>query len=232
MLTSILHLVLALMLMVGLEITYRLWQKKKFAPEFISYFFVFFLFFAGYNLALSLPYLFFAQNPFLLGWGYILAMVFLFLTFGVMFKLEMELYGVKPMNASFFLGVTTFAGVLVVALQIMDFRLPFFYSSGLILWNVNPLAGWITGLAALLPGTSMAFTLYYISAKGLSAYEKTKRFLITVGGLALGVAGLAYFPARNEWQIVTAFIFIFLGICFFILAFSLPQKEEESQSVT
>jgi hypothetical protein len=231
MLTSILHLILAFMLMVGLEITYRLWQKKKFAPEFISYFFLFFLFFAGYNLSLSLPYLFFSQNLFFLGCGYILSMVFLFLTFGVMFKLEMELYGVKPMNASFFLGVTTFAGMLVVALQILDFQLPFVYSSGLILWNANLLTGWITGIVSFLPGGLMAFTLYRISTEGVDKTGKLKEVLLSLGGICLGIAGLAYFPARREWQIVTAFAFVFLGVCLFMLAFVLPQKKEAEQSV-
>ena len=104
MLSVILHLLLALMLMVGLEVTYRLWQKKKFALDSVAYFFLFYLFFTGYNLSLSLPFLFYPQNLVFLAWGYNLAIVFCFLPSSLFSKWKWIFMGSARLTAVFFWG--------------------------------------------------------------------------------------------------------------------------------
>jgi len=219
MLSAILHLGLAVIALVGGLAVYRTWKRQKFSQEAtFKYFFAFFVFLILYHLCLALPYFVFAGNLFLMAWGYIFGVAFIFLIILFIFKMMAYLLGLSARRSLNLEIAILFLGILVFVIQAFDFRLPIILPSNFIVWNNSLPVG------ALIFVSSLSITLFFISAflknlnKADETVEKVKMYFLIAGSLFIGLSTI-YFIARTPFFILLAFITHFFAVVFFSAAF-------------
>lgn len=230
MISAFIHLLIVLLLLIGAMATYAAWRKGEHQKELIRQIFLFCLYFGGCNLSLALPHLVFGGNLYLMALGYDLAVIFLFLGLASVMKIELAISGAPPAKIKLYANSFLMAGLSVLVLQIFYFRLPVIYPSGLILWNANIVAGWITGAAGLLLALAWIGELAENWPHNLALKEKVKSFLIIGGTIFLGLSGVAYYPARSQLQIVLAFALVFAGTIFLVAAFLIPKRKDSTDN--
>lgn len=191
----------------------------------MGHLFLFFAFFTGYHLSLSLPLWFFPGNLAALAWGYNLGIVFLFLAMAPMYSIMVfRIIGMPLKKIGQYIWMLLVLGLVPVFIQIYDFHLPIIDESGFIIWNANLIAGTII----FLSGASIAiiWTIIFFKNKpvGLNATEKIKAFICTTGGLMFSCASI-YFLARGVLAVVLAFIFVFIGTVLMISLVLIPEEK-------
>ncbi len=225
MITAILHFILAVFTAFASTVTYFLWQKTGFQDKNKKGFFYFFIFFTGYHLCLSLPFFITPQNFAFLTRGYIFAIVFLFLMCVPMWKLVLGLVNVSAKATKFIIGIFLLIGFSVFLIEIYDFHLPIIHQSGLIIWNANLLAAWLTSVCVGILPFLFGFTLFKNYPRNIGLVEKLKTIFFSSGSFAFSVA-CVYFIAQNVIMVISAFIFVSLGIILFTLPFLIPKRKE------
>lgn len=225
MTTTILHFILAIFTAIASVITYSLWHKGNFQDINKKRFFIFFVFFTAYHLCLSLPYLFLQKNLTAMSWGYISAIVFLFLFCLPMWKLILGLANVSTKATKFIIGIFLLIGLLGFFIKIYDFQLPIIHSSGLIIWNADLISAWLTFICVgTLPFSFFVF-FFKNYPKNLGFDEKLKTIFFGGGGLTYSLA-CVYFIAWNVDMVISAFILVTLGTILFIMPFLMPKRKQ------
>jgi hypothetical protein len=227
MITFVLHFLLALLNVVGAVAAYSIWSRKDFRRVVMGHLFLFFTFFIGYHLSLSLPFWFFSQNLIALAWGYNVAIVFLFLLLAPMYSIMVfQIIGVPMKKIGFCIWMLLLLGLVTSLIQIYDFRLPIIDSSGFIIWNNNPVAGAISFLAGAMIAVSWLIIFLKNKPADLKTTDKIKAYMYTVGGMMFSLASI-YFIARNILTVVLAFIFVFIGTVLMNSLVLIPEKKED-----
>lgn len=223
--TAILHLILAFLTAIGALVTYIFWRKNAFQNQNIKMFFIFFVLFTGYHLFLSLPFFFTPDNLTAMAWGYIFAIVFLFLMCVPMWKLILRILSVSDKTIKSIIRGFLLICMIITLIQIYDFRLPIIHQSGFIIWNVNLFSAWFTSIAVGILPFLFGFSFFKNWPKNVTTVEKLKAFFFSIGGFTYGLA-CVYFIAWNVDMIISAFILVTLGTILFIMPFLIPKRKQ------
>lgn len=156
-----------------------------------------FLFLSGYSFSLSLPFYYNSSDLGLMAYGYILAMVFVFLTMLVGIRVQLFISG-KSWKFSGFLPAVliSLAGLFVIFLLLADLRLPIINSAGVVVWNVDPLAGLVAGIVTSIYGIAWAY--YFLKASAMVGRTAHKIKMLSLGGAGLIFGVLGYFKFTAE----------------------------------
>lgn len=219
MLSAILHLILAVIALTGGVAVFYLWKKQQFGEETsIKNFISLFACLALYHLFLSFSYFLSSGNLFFMAWGYIIAIICLFLLVFFVFRILSYFSGYSAKLSLACEILVLSAAALVFFIQVYDFRLPSILPSNFIVWNGSVLASIIMVIVLLTA------TLNFIAAfvKNLNKadifIEKLKIYLLISGTLFMNLS-LIYFFANTFFLVILAFILHFLGIMLFSAAF-------------
>lgn len=224
MISTILHLVLALIALTGVQAVFYLWRKHKFGEEtFIKNFVGLFVCLALYHLCLAFSSFLFSGNLFFMAWGYIIAITFLTLIVFFVFKIQAYFSGYSK-KLSFVCEVCALsATVLVFFIQAYDFSLPTLLPSNFIVWKGSVLASAIMTIFILTASLNFIAMLVKNLNKADAFIEKLKIYLLISGTLFMNLS-LTYFFASTFFLITVSFILHFLGIIFFSAAFLMPRR--------
>ncbi len=174
-----------------------------------------FLFLGIHAYAFALPIIIDKNNMNLLGYGYIVGVSFIFLTMfaalGVLRFVASELF-IKPV-----IDLTkTFIWLVwltTLALLVFDFRTPILEPGGVILWNANPIAGWLIGLSGLFFGTMWSVVFYNARKLVQNFYSRFKLMVIGADGLLMGTIALLVHTSQTPLQTILGHIlFVIAGI--------------------
>lgn len=189
------------------------------------YLFISFLFLALHSFALSVPAFMDAENLRLVGRGYVVGMIFLFMLLIAAFQVQGSINPEFSRKHGFIVHIVLLGiGIAVVSILLSDFRLPSFSPRGVIFWNASPLAAWLAGVTSLVYGLVWAdfFQQARLRVSGYAA--KTKLFMLSVDGVLLGVAGLLVFTSSNEWESIAGHV-LFVAACLLTLFIFLIEKK-------
>lgn len=225
MLTTKLHLFLALISLIGAVTTYLIWRKNDARKKSMGYFGLFFLMFIFYNLCLSLPFIVSGGNLEYMTWGYNLATFFVFLFIAPMYNVIIyRLLLIKFGNAKLLSLVFVIIGLAVFVAQTSDFRLPIITQHGLVLWNNNFITGFVTMFFAALTALLWIVTYFHNRPAEISVREKVKVFLFMLGTIAFALSSI-YFIAGNVILVIAAFVFVYSGSILFNITIFLSEKK-------
>lgn len=229
MTSAILHLILAGFMTVGAVFIYFKYYflKKNFSDEDIPliYIFWFYIFFIGFHLSLSLPLYLFSE-PEMLAWGYNLSIIFMFLFEIPLWLLYFKLSNTKQNIKKITIITFSLMGLIVTIIQSVDLNLPIIDSSGLIIWNNNLIAGWITFISTAT--LAVVFPKFMIKnlPKNMGFISALKSYTFSLGGILFALA-CSYFIATTSTRVIIAFVLVYLATFFFSLTFFLPNPQTQ-----
>lgn len=163
--------------------------------------------------AFAIPTLIEPNNLGLLAFGYIIgiAMIFLTLLSGIEVQVFMAKSIVSKLNTTFASILITIIAIITLAIMAYDFRLPIVNPSGIIFWNINPLAAWLIGLSSIIYGFIWGHIFYRASLLVDDVYSRVKLIVISSNGFILGTVALLVHTSANEVQTI-------IGHALFIIA--------------
>ncbi|MEW5907679.1 MAG: hypothetical protein AB1643_00635 [Patescibacteria group bacterium] len=227
--TIILHFILASITAIASVVAYLGWRATKYSEDVKRGFFLFFFFFIGYHLSLVFPFLIFGANLRAIAWGYIVAIIFIFLLLVPIWRIVLNrLFGLSIKKINFIITLLLLAGLLVTIIEIYDFRLPIFDESGFIFWNANIIAALITSFSAAILETVSIFYLIKNWPSNLSTFKKIKTALFMFG-LMMFIIACIYFLAFNLTMVITAFVTVSLGTLSFLITLLIRDQTELTQ---
>ncbi len=227
----ILHLILAFLTLVGAVGVYIYWWRDGFVKKSPrKQLFLFFIFFTAYHLFLSLPFLFFHGNLRLMAFGYNFAILAIFLMSVPIFRVYLGFYELSPQKIKLIINTFLLVGIALIIGLFYDLRLPFIDESGFIIWRVNLFLGILNtiviGTLPFLFGLSFLKNL----PRGITSIEKVKVFFLSFGSFSFALSCI-YFAVQNLFMVIIAFIFVTLGIIFWIISLFIHRKKLISSTV-
>lgn len=182
---------------------------------------IFFFIFTFYQILLSTIML--TENKSIIIYSYNISMFLFFAMLIFAWKIPFLLFGFDFKKINFLLAFMAVAGFLVVAVHLYDVRMPNLHPSGLIFWNSNLLAKWLTRLSALSVGITWVYIFSKKFLKHLGATYKTKNLFIILGASMLGFSSIFYF-SNNYFLNLIAFLSKLIGILFIAALFLFSKK--------
>lgn len=227
MLTAFIHLFSIPFIAICAVLTYFNWKKDKFHHKMTRLLLLFFIFFTAYQLSLSLPYLMSGGNLRIAGWGYNLAIAFVFLAINPMIELEMVFTRTGEKRKKIIKNIFILLGLAIVGWQLYKFQLPIASESGFIFWNANSIGAWLTSLATFLISSLIVIQIIIRWPSGLGLAEKTKSFFFCVGAASLGISALIYYTSQNIAQSTVSSVAAYIGCIFVTAAVLFPERTEK-----
>ncbi len=211
MLSATLHIILAVINIIGAANSYLSLKKDSQRRAIKNALFLFFIFFIFFHLSLSLPYLFFGENPVILSWGYNVAVLFLFLLVAPMYNIvATRVLKISEEKNRILLTLFFLAGIIIIAVQSFLPAYPRVLESGFIIWGNNFWTGLITMVFGAFVPILWAVVFFANRPEKMTSHEKVKAALLTAGTLMFSAASI-YFIARNQQMVLWSFIFIYIG---------------------
>lgn len=225
---SLLFVVLALLLGVIVLLFCDSYRKSPDNPSIRSLFFTFLSIFI-YAGILAIVSLLFSQQLRILAWAYSLS-IFLGLM-AIFYSLELPIFTANPRIKKYLPATTWLVGlisIMILLIQIIDFRLPIVNANGVIFWNLNPVAAWLSSTLVLLFTLTWAY-LNYGNARLLDNFRlRWKLYVLSLNMVALGLSAFIFFPSHSEIQSLVSFLLVapaYLATIIVLLYFRLvPEK--------
>ncbi len=157
-----------------------------------------FLFIALHGFSLSVPAIISPYDEVLVAKGYILGMVFLFALLLAALRVEIALHPGFFQKHNFIINtILVGIGITVVWLEIADFQKPIINEAGIIFWNVNRTAAWLTGITCLVYGLIWADFFQQMARLVRGFGAKGKMYILSIDGILLGIAALLVFTSSD-----------------------------------
>lgn len=219
-------LFLLMFLLLGTITGFLYGSSRRSGNQAVKSLFTIFLFFSCYAFILAVFSIIGQNKPYLLVLGYNFAVLFAFLA--LFFITRIPTFSENSLIKKYSRYISNFIiliGIVVIAIQLIDMRLPITGENGVILWNQNPIAAWLTGLTVL----SYMVAWAYFSCKNIKIIQdkqqRLKLYALSLDAVSVGFSALIYFPSQNEWQSLASFLLIIPAYIFTI--FSLVQGRKE-----
>lgn len=227
MISAFLHLFTIPFVIFGALKLCSLWKKQQFKNNMHKDLFLFFCFYMGHHLFLSVPILL-GMSMTNVAVGYVIAIVFLFLALIPVVMLEAQLVGASAKRLHAVMTLIIALAFIVTILQSVQLPQPFI-EKGFVFWNANLSMSLLTGIVTFLIGMHMLFIMGPHWPKNITFRQKVKASLFTTGCSVLAFAGLIYFPSHQLAQTIIATVAGYVGLI--ILLISLTLKKEELPAV-
>ena len=200
-------------------------SSRRSANQAVKSLFAIFLFFSCYALILAVFSIIGQNKPYTLILGYNFAVLFAFLA--LYFITEIPTFSENQLIKKYSRYISNFIiliGIIVIAIQLIDMRLPITGENGVILWNQNPVAAWLTGLTIL--GYMLAWA--YFNCQNMKVIknkqQRLKLYALGADAISVGFSALIYFPSQNEWQSLASFLLIIPAYIFTIYSLAQSRK--------
>lgn len=194
-------------------------QRNAPTLKSVNYFQKFFLYFAIFNFVLTLPHLALyitpEQFPLLMGLGYTIAHIFVFVSIGYLSRMTASL--MPPVarfeKVVFYAWLTVAAIVTVLNLQFATFQNQptFDHTSGLTTFHIPSFIGAILGITGIL-GYLPLVILFIVNSIKNTGRKRTRAILLTFGLAITMIAGPLHAVAQSWQTYVAADIFNAMGV--------------------
>ncbi|MFA5736776.1 MAG: hypothetical protein WC893_01260 [Candidatus Paceibacterota bacterium] len=204
-------------------------SSKQSNNQAVKSLFIIFFFYSIYYLILG-TFIIFGQNkPYILIAGYNFAILF---AFGALFFVtRIPTFSENKFIKNYLRHIsilTLLIGAIILTIQLIDMRSPIIGKYGVIFWNQNPIAIWLTIFTIL----SYMIAWAYFSCKNIKIIQdkqqRLKLYALSLDAVSVGFSALIYFPSQNEWQSLASFLLIIPAYIFTI--FSLVQSRKEKMA--
>jgi len=186
--------------LVSLLISFLLFQSYKREGKKnknLRDFSVFFLLFAFYRVFL-ISYLF-TDNLKSVALNYDIAVMLYFIMVAIALKIALSFLKANFQLTISLIGSLLFIGASVVFYQIITLNIPEITPThGIVFWNVNPIALYITGMSGFIVAHFWVYIFYLNFRKGQNKLSKLKSFLIMISSSAFGFSSLTYFSPNKQ----------------------------------
>ena len=211
-------------LAIGTYLSYRQSQNQG-----LWYLFWSFLFLSLHSLSLSAPSLVNSGNLTAIALGFVLGIIFLYLLLLSALRVEISLQRGFMRKHSFIINIILVGiGFFVVWLLISDFRLPIISPQGIIFWNVNPIAGWLTGLTSLIYGLMWADFFQQEKRMVSQTTSKLKMSVLSFDGIMLGISALLVFTSSNEIETIIGHALFIFACVLTAITLLIPDKKRSA----
>lgn len=205
---SVLFLVLAILLGIIVLLFCDSYRRSPNNSSVRNLFFTFLSIFS-YAAILTIVSILFSRQLTILAWAYNLS-IFLGLT-GIFYSLELPIFEANPLIKKYLPAATWLVGLTSIAIlliQMVDFRLPIVNANGVIFWNLNPMAAWLSSALVLIFTLVWAY-LNYDSARLLENFRlRWKLYILSLNMVALGLSAFIFFPSHSEIQSLVSFLLV------------------------
>lgn len=189
---------------------YRSHQKEG-QDKVIEYFYKAYTAMVVAYLFFSLPRLILPDDSFLLGAGFILAHVFLFLA--AAYFLTITIYFIKPKLHRAFFWIFLVLALGAITLSIINLNYPVYdRSTGITNWNIDPSVGIVFTILFALVLVPCAIFYYYQGLKSQDKIVKVRSLLIATGLILLMVAAYTYYSAETQLKSLVSDLFSFTAL--------------------
>ncbi len=199
---------LATIATIGAFVSYT--KSKSFA---LKYLFLVFFFMALHAYAFSLPIIINKGNLKAVAYGYVIGIVSVFILLVLALRVQTfitrKFFKTYANLISIIVGVL---GIIVISILLYDLRLPIINSNGIIFWNVNPWASWLTSICCFIYGIVWTYLFYMASNLTKNTYSKVKLLILSADGLLFGSGALFIYTSTNELQSVIGMV-LFISAC-------------------
>ena len=204
--------------------TYFSYKKSK--NQGLKYLFLSFVFLSLHSFSLSLPTFIFPGNHQIIGYGFIIGMVFLFLLLLSSLQVETSLKRGFMERHSFIISTIIIGvGITSITILLYDFRLPIISSRGAIFWNINTIIAWLIGTTCLIYG--LIWSDFFQQEKRVVSSDdsKLKMSILSIDGIMLGVSALLVFTSANELETIIGHSLFIVACVLTLISIILPSKK-------
>jgi hypothetical protein len=228
MISIILHFIVVLLGVVGclaLDLSLR---KQAVQSRMAKQFFSALIFFTLYHAFLSVPVLALGLNEAVLTYGYVGAIIFLFLTLVFAVAIETELLEVASQKRNASVVVLFVVGVLVTAMQMLQLPAPY-SEAGFIFWNASFLPATLTSLSVFFVMSLIVAVMVKKWPKHFDLTQKIKAVVLNAGFLMLAFSGLIYYPSHNLLQTKASFVSGILGAILMVISLLIKKHNKPAR---
>lgn len=184
-------------------------SAKKSGNQAVKSLFLIFFFIACYSLILGVFSTLGQNHPYSMVLGYNLAVFLAFLSLYFITRIPtFSESNLAKKYAKYLKGAILIIGAFVMIIQLVDLRLPIPGEKGIILWNQNPLATWLTGLTILGYMLIWAYLACKNTAFISDRYQKLKLQALCFDAICIGISAALFFPSKYEIQSLISFLII------------------------
>lgn len=220
---SLLFLVMFLLLAVITGFLHR--SAKNSRNQAVKSLFLIFFFISCYSLILGIFSMFGQNYPYLAVFGYNLAVLLAFVSLYFITRIPtFSESNLAKKYAKYLKGTILTIGAFAMIIQLLDLRLPILGTKGIILWNQNPLATWLTGVTILGYMLIWSYLAYKNTSFISDKYQKLKLQALCFDALCIGISAFLFFPSQNELQSLISFIIIVPAYVFTIYSIIMGRK--------
>jgi len=189
---------------------YRSYQKED-QDKVIEFFYKGYTAMVLAYLFFSLPRLFWPRDSFLMGAGFILAHVFLFLA--AAYFLTITVYFIKPNLRRVLFWIFLALALGAITLSVINLNYPVYDSStGITNWNINPTVGIVFTILFALVLIPCSIFFYFQGVKSQSRFVRIRSLLIATGLILLMVAAYTYYSADTQLKAFISDLFSFAAL--------------------
>lgn len=197
---------------------YRLRKSRVANNKFFYYFERFTLSMSLFFVFMAVPNLFFTDNTLLLGWGYVIGHIFLYVSYAYLVRVSLLI--LKPsFESTNIFKAYLLAGAGITAVNILLFNYPVVLESGITAFNADPIIGILIVIISVL--TLLPSAVLFI-IKSIQQPQQRRRFAFIGISFLLIIAGgplhdLATTPAMYmlaDAITTTGFVVMLLGVVF------------------
>lgn len=197
---------------------YRLRKNRITDNKFFYYFERFTLSMSLFFLLMALPNLLFTKDSFILGLGYVVGHLFLYISYAYLARVTLLI--LKPSFDSMnIFRAYLFAAVAITTLNVIYFNYPAVAADGITQFNVNPLIGILIIVISVL--TLLPSSILFLRESFRQPQQRRRFALIGVSFLFIIAGGPLHDIATTQVMYMTAdvvttigFIIMFFGVIF------------------
>lgn len=184
---------------------------KKNRHEGVTFLANVFMLFGLYAFLIAIPTIIFPNQLLLSALSYNIAISIIFILFLTGLQIPVfKTISIFNKNRTTFNIILTILGSIVVTLQWYDFKTPIIIHD-IIVWNMNPLAAWITGLSSLFFGLTWGYSFFKSSLIVKRKWQKAKLLTLSANGSLLGISGFIFFTAPGNFLSTFGTFLIFIS---------------------
>jgi len=189
---------------------YRSYQHEG-KEKVIKYFYKAYKAMVVAYLFFSMPRLIIPHDSFILGTGFIMAHVFLFLA--AAYFLMITVYILRPNWHRIFFWIFLVLALGAIILSVINLNYPVYdTSTGITNWNIDHLVGLVITILFALVLVPCAVFYYYQGLKSHDDTVKVRSLLIATGLILLMVSAYTYYSADTQVKALVSDLFSFTAL--------------------
>lgn len=211
--------------------SFFLWRSYRTSKNYAVLFLTLMFGFLGiYALMVSLPVILFANNPDVVGFWRIVALMLIFGVILISIPVQRAISSGSLKTISLYLfGVFSVLAVAALFDLVSNYQTPVI-GPYIVEWRASTIGLWIVGISSFAYGLLWSFVFLRDSKKAEQKQQRFKLQVLAADGVVLGLAGLIGFLGTEVWHTYTAIGLLIFAILITLIMVIDPTKNGKSAS--